>query len=172
MIPFSVKVRSPGGGGIIAPGVETAIGATGGFLPLGFRWQTFFGPGTIGLGIIPSRLDDWQLLDAFDGLQDPAAKGIGRRTVASRLDKSHVPFIGHLDLINLKCVEIDRSLGPFVWTTLSFRTPHQKFTSWDGHHWYRIWFLQRRRDVRDGSVPCLHCQHYQGEASQFDDEMT
>mgnify|MGYP000991022323 CR=1 FL=1 len=61
--------------------------------------------------------------------------------MARRHDKRHVPFVGHLNLIDRKGIQVDGSLRPLVGAAFPFRIPHQEFSGWNRRHRDRIPFF-------------------------------
>src|SRR4030095_9374609 len=76
----------PGTVGLVAPGIQTSISASGGFFPLGFGGQALAGPGAIRFGIVPAHLHDRMGLQPGDAT--PLTSGgapIGVRDIDPRL---------------------------------------------------------------------------------------
>lgn len=84
-------VAMVGGGRVVAPGIDTAIGVAGCFFPFELSREAFVSPGGVGLGIAEGDEGDGVVGDIRGGLGAAPMFGWG---VVSGLDKLFIFGIG------------------------------------------------------------------------------
>jgi hypothetical protein len=130
----------------IAPGENPAIHTPRRFFPFRFGGQPFARPSAVGVGLMPTHVDDGMKRCLFRKRAFPPK---WRPVRSCGKNESQIIHIRHFVLIDLECIEIHFVLRQFLRTgcpILVRVTPHQKPTS--GHRGHSVWHLDRGHPFR------------------------